>query len=118
MNRETIVLLPILILLLIGSVATRARLDRQWHWGERNVEGSETLGLPSGAQLSRFALGFDGLLSDWYWIRTLHYFGSRAREGERVDVRDMPQLGDLIELTEVVEIDRRNSRQQRMIAVF
>ncbi len=30
-----------------------------------------------GAKLKGFALGFEGLLADWYWMKSLQYIGDK-----------------------------------------
>jgi hypothetical protein len=36
--------------------------------------------LPLGPRMRLVSVGFQGLLADWYWIRTLHYVGSHWKE--------------------------------------
>jgi tetratricopeptide (TPR) repeat protein len=70
-----------------------------------SVEGanSDTLYLTSGEALKRASIGFDGLLADIYWIRTIHYFGEnlerlKAAKGV-VDIRQMRLLEPLLQIT-------------------
>jgi tetratricopeptide (TPR) repeat protein len=93
-------------LLIIGiglSVTAQNWLDAQRRPGEMPESIDETLYLTSGEVLKRASIGFDGLLADLYWIRTIQYFGwnlerQRAAKGE-VDLRQMRQLGPLLEIT-------------------
>jgi tetratricopeptide (TPR) repeat protein len=54
---------------------------QRWIDGQRGVGSAveEALYLSSGKTLKRASLGFDGLLADLYWLRTIQYFGSKAQ---------------------------------------
>jgi len=52
-------------------------IDRQT--GNRVAE--ESLYLPSGKTVKKLSIGFDGLLSDMYWIRSIQYFGGKVVNG-------------------------------------
>ncbi|MFM8393915.1 MAG: hypothetical protein ACKOB4_08335 [Acidobacteriota bacterium] len=99
-----------LMLALAGSIATRQWLDRQ-----PRLESPPALvfELPPPLPLS---FGFEAVLADWYWIRTLHYFGSRAVELGAIDVQRMPQLGALLRRT--VTLDPRHLAAWRFGAFF
>ncbi|MBA2621580.1 MAG: hypothetical protein H0U87_10310 [Acidobacteria bacterium] len=49
-----------------------------------------------GARLKGFAFGFEGLLADWYWIRSLQYIGAKIvknrDEGENFNLENMSNL--------------------------
>ena len=47
----------------------------------------------SAAGLKGFTLGFDGLIADWYWMRSLQYLGDKIIKGKQ-DVA-IDELGDL-----------------------
>lgn len=91
------------ILLITGvglSAAIRIRIDRQ---ELTQVAGEEEIYLRSGETLGRMSLGFNGLLADLYWIRTIRYFG-REMEAQRassdvIDLRHMPLLEPLLGIT-------------------
>lgn len=93
-------------LLIIGialSAAAQIWLDGQREPGQLQGTYDETLYLTSGEVLKRASIGFDGLLADIYWIRTILYFGSnlqrqRAATGV-VNLREMRQLEPLLEIT-------------------
>jgi tetratricopeptide (TPR) repeat protein len=93
-------------LLIIGiglSAAAQNWLDLQRRPEEMQESIDETLYLTSSEVLKRASIGFDGLLADLYWIRTLQYFGwnlerQKAAKGV-VDLRQMRQLGPLLEIT-------------------
>lgn len=93
-------------LLIIGvalSAVAQIWLDeRREPW---QVQGAidEPLYLTSGEGLKRASIGFEGLLADIYWIRTILYFGNnlerqRAETGV-VNLREMRQLAPLLEIT-------------------
>ena len=54
------------------------------HWidGQRGVGSAveDALYISSGKMLKRASLGFDGLLADLYWLRTVQYFGSKSQQ--------------------------------------
>ncbi len=47
-----------------------------------------------GARIRGFALGMEGLLADWYWVRALQYIGDKMlrRKGDNVDLEDLTPL--------------------------
>ena len=54
------------------------------HWidGQRGIGSAveDALYISSGKTLKRASLGFDGLLADLYWLRTVQYFGSKSQQ--------------------------------------
>lgn len=74
-------LLAAAALCLAGAMAVQYGRER---WYPPSPAGEDVLYVPSGRALSRMALGYDALLADIYWIRSVQYFGgqtlaSRAR---------------------------------------
>lgn len=45
-----------------------------------------------GRRLKGFALGFEGLLADWYWMRSLQYIGDKMI-GKDVNIDDLREFG-------------------------
>jgi hypothetical protein len=88
---------PVLLLplLLVVSGGLRRWLDREW-LSTTPAAAEVTV---SAEVVRRLASGFHPILADWYWIRTLTYFGEQARRQEVLDVRGMPQLAELLQLT-------------------
>ena len=45
----------------------------------------------NGSRLKGFALGMEGLMADWYWVRSLQYIGDKmvARPDIQLDVEDL-----------------------------
>jgi tetratricopeptide (TPR) repeat protein len=85
------------------SAAAQNWLDARRQPVEMPESIDEPLYLTSGEALKRASIGFDGLLADVYWIRTIQYFGvnlerQKAAKG-MVDLRQMRQLGPLLEIT-------------------
>ena len=81
----------------------------------------ESLYFTSGKVLKRASLGFDGLVSDIYWMRTILYFGEHIEEQARqknkvVDLRQMRRLEPLLEIT--TELDPKNIDAYRFGAFF
>ncbi len=66
--------------LLVGLGASVAL--QGWIDGQRGVGSAaeDALYISSGKALKRAALGFDGLLADLYWLRTIQYFGGKSQE--------------------------------------
>jgi tetratricopeptide (TPR) repeat protein len=96
-------LVSLLIISLALSAAAQNWLDAQPRPAETQGAIDETLYLTSGEALKRASLGFDGLLADIYWIRTIEYFGAnferqKAAQGF-VDIREMRRLEPLLEIT-------------------
>jgi len=60
-----------------GLVPLQMLIDKQT--GNRVAE--EALYLPSGNTVKKLSVGFDGLLSDMYWIRSVQYFGAKVVHG-------------------------------------
>lgn len=49
-----------------------------------------------GARLKGFSFGFEGLLADWYWMRSLQYIGEKVvADRERNERFDLENLGRL-----------------------
>ena len=47
----------------------------------------------SGATAKRMSLGFDGLVADWYWMRSLQYVGRKViAEGDKFQFNDLASL--------------------------
>ncbi len=66
--------------LLVGLGASIAL--QRWIDGQRGVNSAveDALYINSGKTLKRASLGFDGLLADLYWLRTIQYFGSKSQQ--------------------------------------
>ncbi|MGE0131267.1 MAG: hypothetical protein AB7U82_24565 [Blastocatellales bacterium] len=80
----------------------------------------ETLYVSSGEALKRASIGFDGLMADVYWIRTLVYFGENFERqraaNQRFDVRQLGLLEPMLNIT--IELDPRYIAAYRFGAVF
>ena len=47
----------------------------------------------NGSKLKGFALGFEGLLADWYWMRSLQYIGNKIEKSTGdIDIEDLRSL--------------------------
>jgi tetratricopeptide (TPR) repeat protein len=83
------------VLLLIASAA--ATLRARDHMYPRSVEETRLLYLTSGDTIGTLALGFDSVLADVYWIRTVQHYG---RDRDRVSAAGRYELlGPLIDIT-------------------
>ena len=69
------------IAVLIVGIGASIVLQR-WMDAQRGVGSAveEALYVNSGQTLKRASLGFNGLLADLYWLRTIQYFGSKSQQ--------------------------------------
>lgn len=74
---KTSLWIAVIILGLGTSVVLQHWIDRQRGIGSA-VE--EALYVNSGKSLKRASLGFDGLIADLYWLRTIQYFGGKSQQ--------------------------------------
>ena len=75
--RSRALLTAILVVALAGTVLLRTRIDR----ASEAAELGPTLYVQSGETLRRFSFGYEGLMADWYWTRTVQYFGRQRIAG-------------------------------------
>src|SRR5262245_21793573 len=98
MKRLTWPILPV-VFLAFGAVA------QNWMDSQRRapLAVEETLYVNSGEALKRASLGFDGLMADVYWIRTLLYFGEEFERqrgtNQYFDVSRLKLLQPLLDIT-------------------
>jgi tetratricopeptide (TPR) repeat protein len=87
----------------------QVRLDATF---SRNRAIEETLYVQSGETVRRLSFGFDGVVSDLYWIRTVQYFGRKLGGGltgegvvdfSKLSRDDMPLLEPLLNITTTVD---------------
>jgi tetratricopeptide (TPR) repeat protein len=81
----------------------------------------EPLYITSGKAIKFASLGFDGLVSDIYWMRTILYFGKKLEEQSRyknraIDLTQMRGLEPLLEIT--TDLDPHNLAAYRFGAFF
>lgn len=91
----------------------------------REVVSEETLYFSSGESIKKMSLGFDGLLADIYWIRTVQYFGRKLIDsrapgepmsvGSTKDIR-MDLLAPLLDI--IVTLDPQHLSAYRFGAIF
>lgn len=101
----------VLFLALVAAVPVLLRQVDE-NLGEFRAQ-EEVLYLTSGQQVRRLFPGFEGLMSDVYWIRSIQYFGGRRvfAAGKRFDL-----LEPLINIT--TELDPKFEIAYRYGAVF
>jgi hypothetical protein len=108
------------LLLIVGLAVSAAA--QNWMDARRRVPAQveETLYLNSGEAIKRASVGFDSLMADVYWIRTLLYFGREFERqrgaNETFDVSQLKLLEPLLNIT--VELDPRLLAAYRFGAVF
>ena len=92
-------------------------------WLDREVRAALAAAAPErpagpefGLPAFRLTAGFQAALADWYWIRTLTYFGRQARTQVVLDVSRMPELPGLLWRT--VTLDPRHLAAWRFGAFF
>lgn len=88
----------------------------------RATVSEETLYMPSGKTIKKMSLGFDALVADIYWIRTVQYFGRKLVESDKPlsagatkDIR-MDLLAPLLDI--VVTLDPQHLPAYRFGAIF
>ena len=77
MRRVSKTFLAVIVVGLGVLVPLQMLIDRQT--GNRIAE--EALYMPSGQTVKKISIGFDGLLSDIYWMRAVQYFGTKVVNG-------------------------------------
>ncbi len=88
-----------LMVLFLGlAIFTQAAIDRSWT--RRKVE--RLLYLPKSEHLRLVSLGFDEVAADYYWLRTIGYFGGHYMADKRY-----PWLAHILQL--VTDLDPRFS---------
>ena len=75
--RITIIASAVLVVCLLASIFTLRQLDHL----RTGATLQEVLYIPSPKVLKRLSLGYDGLLADIYWTRTVQYFGGHHHAG-------------------------------------
>src|SRR5271168_332183 len=73
----TLVAGALLIVCMLASVLLLRQVDRM----RSGATVQEVLYIPSPKVLKRLSLGYDGLLADLYWTRSVQYFGNRHHAG-------------------------------------
>ena len=74
---KTSLWITVLVICLSASVLLQRWIDAQRGAGSA-VE--EALYLKSGKTLKQASLGFEGILADLYWLRTIQYFGGKSQQ--------------------------------------
>lgn len=116
---KTGVWITILCLALGASALLQRRIDAQ-RGAASAVE--EALYVNSGATLKKGSLGFNGLIADLYWLRTIQYFGNKSlqqtTEAEINNFKDwnLKLLAPLINIT--TELDQNYVSAYRFGSLF
>ena len=74
---KTSLWITVLVICLSASVLLQRWIDAQRGAGSA-VE--EALYLKSGKTLKQASLGFEGIMADLYWLRTIQYFGGKSQQ--------------------------------------
>lgn len=83
MTGRSVIVGIVLILGSAGIVVVHRHLDARV---QASPQEGEVVWLPSAEALRRWSFGFEGLLADLYWLRTVQYYGQRAfRPGVRFE---------------------------------
>lgn len=88
--------MPVALLLLLGSAVVGLQAARERLFAEAEP-AEQILYVSAPAVMTRAALGFDDIVADLYWIRSIQYYG-RARLERRADAR-YDLLYPLLDLT-------------------
>lgn len=70
-----------------------------------------------GEKLKGWVLGFEGLLADWYWIRSLQYIGDKLHNAEDSDI-DLHNLKPLDPKLLYPLLDNATSLDPQFLAVY
>jgi hypothetical protein len=109
---------PILAVLFLALSAVAQNWMDARRRAPQTVE--ETLYFSSSDALKRASLGFDGLMADVYWIRTLLYFGENFEQqrgaNKYFDVSKLELLEPLLNIT--VDLDPKYIAAYRFGAIF
>jgi tetratricopeptide (TPR) repeat protein len=87
----------------------------------REVINEETLYFSSGETIKKMSLGFNGLVADIYWIRTVQYFGGKVIDADPTQVSNLAEIRmDLLApyLNIVVTLDPHHIPAYRFGAIF
>ena len=90
-SSSVITLITVIVLALGGTVVLSQLLDSR-RPPVNPVFEEESLYL-SGKSAKRLSLGFNGMVADWYWMRSLQYVGRKVLSSEQGPMLD--NLGDL-----------------------
>lgn len=88
--RTTALLAALVVTGLSGAVAT-ARLMDEHRRSTQTIPAEERLYV-KGAAAKRMSLSFNGIMADWYWMRSLQYVGRKALTRERVRIDNLSEL--------------------------
>jgi hypothetical protein len=86
-------------LLLVGCVGGSVLLLRRLDKLRTGATLEEVLYISSPKALKKMSLGYDGLLADIYWTRTVQYFGSKHHDGSK----SFNLLAPLLEITTTLD---------------
>jgi tetratricopeptide (TPR) repeat protein len=80
-----VIALPVVVVLSDRADTNRVSLAESYEDSDLDLQGYKLKG---------FALGTEGLLADWYWIRSLQYLGGKIvkSEGEDLNIDDLRSL--------------------------
>jgi tetratricopeptide (TPR) repeat protein len=109
--RATAVSLTAIVMLLGAAVMVQVWRDRGWQAYE---PATPVLWLQNADTVRKFALGFDSIIADVYWIRAVVYFG-RQRLSERPD-KNYELLFPYLDF--VTALDPRFTTAYRFGAIF
>lgn len=93
--KKSLLIISSIMILFFAQVQLQNRLEQH-----KSVEMESLLYLPSGEYLKPLALGFDQMLADLLWIKTINYFG-----GHFMTDKEYPWLYHI--LTLIIDLDPR-----------
>ena len=90
--KNTILPLAIIVVGFAGVIGLSGYLDRIRPVLPADYDDSDLT--MNGSRLKGFALGFEGLMADWYWMRSLQYIGGKLikSNAEFVNIDDLSNL--------------------------
>src|SRR6185295_793847 len=91
MNRQTLYLSFVLIAGMAVTVLLARSIDARRPPPDPNAIDESLYLNPNTTK--RVSLGFNGLVADWYWMRSLQYVGRKVIEGkENIQIDNLGQL--------------------------
>jgi tetratricopeptide (TPR) repeat protein len=86
----TACLSALVLLGLFGAIAATRRMEEH-RTSSQLVPAEETLYV-KGVAARRMSLAFNGIMADWYWMRSLQYVGRKALGQERIRIDNLSAL--------------------------
>lgn len=116
-SKQTLLAIAVIVCGLVGVFALSDFVEKNRPALPENF-ADEDLNL-QGARLKNFTFGFEGLLADWYWIRSLQYVGAKIiKNGETKENLNLENLSNLNPRLLYPLLDNAATLDPRFTAVY